>query len=303
MVEGHKEQNIPAWTTLVVSESEESEDELPSSPRVQELESHPLKPKRKSLPKHRVQKTPDHDDSMITVSRSKVRQPSSRIPSPSRLSRDRTEHPSLQEVLQATFNNNGSFNVSPSPPAAKPIDSEGSYADLTAPPRKRRLVPVVEITLRRSRSEQSDTVLEASLPNAITGTTIPKATSRKVAPIPYESVQDVVDAALDTRVARITWRPLSYTARFTTPTTRVPFEDAIFDFDDDLQEVDFQDEHRALPFKLTRMLDRVQSASVPRQSGGDGFNARLYAMFGDTNRLHSPTPEGNDRVRTSIGCL
>ncbi|OJA17929.1 hypothetical protein AZE42_03481 [Rhizopogon vesiculosus] len=264
--------DLPSWTALVeVSESEESVDELA------------LVKKTKPL---------------------KVQQPSSRISGIYSVARHSPDPLSLQEVLQATFNANGLNNISL---PATPIDNEGSCPDMAVVPSKQRLL------IQKTRRSTSEAVSDTSLPNATTGTAIPKIASRKIAPsIPYESMQEVIDAALDTRVASITWRRPRYTTRNRTnrtshvgvpSTKRVPFEDAIFHCDaptathqgDNHQEfrselAPAKDDHSALPRTFTRMFNRVRPAAVPRQSNGEKFNKRLFAMFGGATRPHSLAP-------------
>jgi hypothetical protein len=307
--------SLPSWTALVVSESEESMDEL--SPHAKE--THPSKARGK-MPQE-LQKSSDHDP-LVTVPRQKVqRASSSGVYS---ASRDSPGPTSLQEVLQATFNANGSHTT---PPPVKPVESEGSYADVTVVRSKRRLMVQRD---RRSTSEQSDTALAAPIPNATTGIVVPRTVPRKVAPIPYESLQGVIDAALDTRVATITWcRPRSITMGTTQRVShdatasakRTSFADAIFRFDsptaahqrDDDQKLksethSIEDGRRALPRKLTRMLDRIRPAAGSWQSHGEKFNERLYAMFGDPPPP-PPSPPLSDmnerlnRIRINIDML
>lgn len=290
---------LPSWTALVVSESEESAiDELPSSP-VEETQ--PSKAIRKLSHKHG--KTTDNG-SKTAMPRQKVQQASSLIPGISSVSRHPPDPLSLQEVLQETFRANGSHDISP----VVPIDSEGSCPDLTVVPSKRRLLTHSSRKSTREQSEASDGPLFNT-----TGTAVPKTASRKAASIRYESQQEAIDAALDTRPANITWRRSRYTTRNRTsqvshdvaPSTKcVPFEDhdAVFHFDGPIARHNGEvhtsagDQHRALPRKFAPMFDRVRPAAVPRQSNGEKFNERLYAMFGSANRPHSLAPERIGRV-------
>ncbi|OAX39249.1 hypothetical protein K503DRAFT_101462 [Rhizopogon vinicolor AM-OR11-026] len=296
--------DLPSWTALVeVSESEESVDEL----ALQVKEIQPSNTRQKMSEKQK--KTRGHDPSIAV--------PSSRISSIYSVARHSPDPPSLQEVLQATFNANSLYNVSL---PATPIDNEGSCPDMAVVPSKQRLL------IQKTGRSTSEAVSDASLPNATTGTAVPKTASRKIAPsIPYESMQEVIDVALDTRVASITWRRPRYTTRNRTNRTshggvpsmkRVPFEDAIFHCDaptathqgDYHQEfrselASTKDEHSALSRKFTRMLDRVRPAAVSRQSNGEKFNERLFAMFGGATRPHSLAPGWITRNPRSDVCL
>ncbi|KAG2147975.1 hypothetical protein DEU56DRAFT_783372 [Suillus clintonianus] len=280
-----KRHDLPSWTPLVASESEGSTDELPSA-----VEEAPPLNVRKSLSHRReAQQASNH---------------TSGVCSESRYSRGSQ---SLQETLQETFCANGSYRITP---LVTPIDSEGSSTD----------VPTVTYSRQRHRIQhthrstsqqgsQATAVVDTLLPNATTA--VPDRASQKAAPaIRYESVQKVIDTALDTRVAKITWRRRRHTARYSTnqksqdgtsKTKFFPFEDAVFDFDvptsarqgDHHSEFKswkalVEDEHRALPRKFTRIQDRDQTAILLQQSSGEKFNERLDAMFGGAERPHSP---------------
>ena len=281
---------LPSWTALVVSESEESGiDELPSSVK----ETQPSKAIRKSSHKHG--KTKDNGSKIAMPLQQKVQQASSLSSGISSLSRHSPDPLSLQEVLQATFTANGSYNIS----SVAPIDSDGSFPDLTVVPSKRRLLIHSSRKSTREESEASDGPLLNTA-----GTAVPKTASRKAASIRYESQQEVIDAALNTRPANITWRLPRYTTKNRTSqvshdvapsTKRVSSEghDAVFHFDGPIARHNGEvhtsvgDQHHALPRKFTPMLDLLRPAAVPRQSNGEKFNERLYAMFGSANRPDS----------------
>lgn len=165
---------------------------------------------------------------------------------------------------------------------------------------------------RRSISQEGSgaiAVVDALISNVTTA--VPTTAPRKAAPaISYESMQKVIDAALDTRVAKITWRRRRHATMYDTNeksqhgASRMkcfPFEDAIFDFNiptsahqgDHHGEIksgmaSVEDEHRALPCKYTRVLDGVQAVALPQQSKGEKFNKRLDAMFGGADIPNSP---------------
>ncbi|KAG0700074.1 hypothetical protein DFH29DRAFT_933940 [Suillus ampliporus] len=294
---------LPSWTPLVVSDSEGSVDRLPL-PGAEDAPSSTTTSRRKMSQKR--QKIADYDPPTVAVPQREIQQASSRIPGAYSKSRDSRSSPSLQEVLQATFSANGSYNISP---PVTPIDSEGSSTDVpTGISTQQRLL--IKST-RRSTSQQDSaaiTVVDALLPNAPT-TVLNTAPQKAAPPIRYESIQKAIDAALDTRVAKITWRRRRHATGCSTnqksqdgtPMTKhFPFKDAIFDFDVPTSahqrdhRNDFksglavvEDEHRALPRKFTRMLNRVQTAAVPHQSRGEKFNERLDAMFGGAEGPHS----------------
>ncbi|KAG2755701.1 hypothetical protein P692DRAFT_20869067 [Suillus brevipes Sb2] len=285
--------DLPSWTPLVVSDSEGGTmDELPL-----EDSKAPLSNARKTLSRKR-QQSPDQGPP-IAMPRREVQQASSRTPTVCSESRDPRGPRSLQEILQATFTANGSYNVSP--PVAS-IDSEGSSTDVQTViyGKQRRRIQ----NARRSTSQEGSeaiAVVDAPIFNAITA--IPNIAPRKAGPaVPYESMQNVIDAALDTRVAKINRRSRRHTTKYDTNaksqdgssgTKCFPFEDAIFDFDvstsahrPELASV--KDEHRVLPRKFTQIQNGVQAAALPQQPRGEKFNERLDAMFGSTDTSHSP---------------
>lgn len=294
-----EQRDLPSWTPMVVSDSEGGMDELPLG--VEESKASPSNA-RKTLSQKR-KKNPNHGPP-IAMPRQEVQQAPSGVHSGLGDSRGSQ---SLQEMLQATFSANGSYNISP--PAA-PIESEGSSTDLQAVIYNKQHRQIHNT--RRSTSQEGSepiAVVDAPIPNATTA--VPTITRRKAAPaIPYESMQKVIDAALDTRVAKITWRRRRNATECdtneesqdeTSRTNCFPSEDAIFDFDvstsarqgdhhsktkSELAPV--EDEHLALPREFTRMLDGVQATSLPQQSRGDRFNERLYVMFGGADTPHSP---------------
>ncbi|KAG2114755.1 uncharacterized protein F5147DRAFT_770069 [Suillus discolor] len=289
--------DLPSWTPLVVSDSEGGMDELPLG--VEESKASPSNA-RKALSQKR-KKNPDHGPP-IAMPRREVQQAPSGVYS--RLGDSRGSQ-SLQEILQATFSANASCNTI-SPPAA-PIDSEGSSTDVQTVIYNKQCRQIHNT--RRSTSQEGSeaiAVVDAPIPTATTA--VPTITRRKAAPaIPYESMQKVIDAALDTRVAKIAWRRRRNATGCgtnedeTSRTNCLPFEDAIFDFDvstsarqedhhskikSELAPV--EDEHFALPREFTRKLDGVHATSLPQQSRGDRFNERLYVMFGGADTPHSP---------------
>ncbi|KAG1861680.1 hypothetical protein F4604DRAFT_1097914 [Suillus subluteus] len=288
--------DLPSWTPLVVSDSEGSMDELRlgvKSPKASPSNA------RKTLSQKR-QKSPDRGPPLAEP-RQEVQQASSRTSGVYSGPRDSRGSQSLQETLQATFSANGSYNISP--PVA-PIDSEGSISDMQTViySKKRRRI---QNTRRSTSQEGSEAIAVADTAISNATTAVPTIARRKAAPaIPYESMQNVVDAALGTRVAKITLRRRGHTGRpgydtneepqdGTSRTKSFPFEDVIFDFDiptsahqgDHHSEglVSVEDEHHALPRKFTRMLDGVQATVLLQQSRGEKFNERLDAMFGDAD--------------------
>ncbi|KAG1902839.1 uncharacterized protein F5891DRAFT_1021394 [Suillus fuscotomentosus] len=294
-----EQRDLPSWTPMVVSDSEGGMDELPLG--VEQSKASPSNA-RETL-SQKCKKNPNHGPP-IAMPRQEAQQAPSGVYSGLGDSRG---FQSLQEMLQATFSVNGSYNISP--PAA-PIESEGSSTDVQAViyNKQRRQIH----NTRRSTSQEGSepiAVVDAPIPNATTA--VPTITRRKAAPaIPYESMQKVIDAALDTRVAKITWRRWRNATECdtneesqneTSRTNCFAFEDAIFDFDvstsarqgdhhskikSELAPV--KDEHFALPRKFMRILDGVQATSLPQQSRGDRFNERLYLMFGGADAPHSP---------------
>ncbi|KAG1739890.1 uncharacterized protein EDB91DRAFT_372210 [Suillus paluster] len=290
---------LPSWTPLAVSDSECSVHELPLG--AEEVPSSTAR--RKMLQKH--QNIADRGPPTSPVPQREVQHASSRISGVYSKSRDSRGSPSLQEVLQATFNANGSYNISP---PVTPIDSEGSSTTDGPIEISSQHRPRINSTRRRTSQQDSAVITvvgNALLPKAITA--VPKTAPQRA--IPYESMQEVIDAALDTQVARISWRRRRHVTRYgstqqsqdgTSRTNHFPFEDAIFDFDvptsayqrnrhNEIKPglASVEDEHRALPRKFTRMLDHVQTASVPQKSSGEKFNERLDAMFGGAERPHS----------------
>lgn len=284
--------DLPSWTPLVVSDSEGGMDELPL-----EDSKAPLSNGRKTLSQKRQQST--NHGPPIAMPRREVQQASSRTSGVYSESRDPRSPYSLQEILQATFSANGSYNISP--PVA-PIDSEGNSTDVQTViyTKQRRRIQ----NTRRSTSQEGSeaiAVVDPPISNAIT--VISTIAPRKAAPaIPYESMQNVIDAALDTRVAKITRRSRRHATRFGTNeklqdgssgTKCFPIEDAIFDFDaptstHKLGLTSVEDEHRVLPRKFTQIQDGVQAAALPQQPRGEKFNERLDAMFGSADTPHSP---------------
>ncbi|KAG1811180.1 uncharacterized protein BJ212DRAFT_1375388 [Suillus subaureus] len=304
--------DLPSWTPLVVSDSEGSMDEFPLG--VKNSKASPSNA-RKTLSQKR-QKNPDRGPP-IAKPRREVQQESSRTSGVYSESRDARGSQSLQETLQATFSANGSYNISP--PVA-PIDSEGSISDMqTVIYSKKR--PRIQNTRRSTSQEGSEAVAIADTPISNGITAVPTIARRKAAPaIPYDSVQNVIDAALDTRVAKITWRRRRHTTGYdtneksqdgTSRTKCFPFEDAILDFDvptpahqgDHHSEMksglaSVEDERPSLPHKFTRMLDGVQTTVLLQQSRGEKFNERLDAMFGDAD-----TPRSPDGLTTRVSTM
>ncbi|KAG1753226.1 hypothetical protein EDB19DRAFT_817125 [Suillus lakei] len=302
-----KHHNLPSWTPLVVSDSEGSMDELPLD--LEDSEAPPLNA-RKTLSQKR-QNSPDHSPP-IAMPRREIQQVSGRTSGVYSESKDSRGSQSLQEILQATFSANGSYNTMP---PVTPIDSEGSSTDVPTVmySKQRRLIQ----NARRSTSQEGSGAIAVvnALKSNVT-TTVPTIAPRKAAPaIPYESMQKVIDAALGTRVAKITWHRRRHATRYSpdqklpqdgnSRTKCFPFEDAIFDFDaptsahqdseikSGLASASVEDEPHALPRKFTRMLDGIQVATHPQQSSGEKFNERLDAMFGGTER-----PRSFDRLIT-----
>lgn len=291
--------NLPSWTPLVVSDSEGGMDELLLG--VEESKTSPSNA-RKILSQKR-KKNPNHGPP-IAMPRREVHQALSGVYSGLGDSRGSQ---SLQEMLQATFSANGSYNISP--PAAPTNESEGSSTDVQAVIHNKQHCQIHNT--RRSTSQEGSepiAVVDAPIHNATTA--VPTITRRKAASaIPYESMQKVIDAALDTRVAKIAWRRRrnatgcdtnEESQNETSRTNCFPFEDAIFDFDvstsarqgDHHSKIKsklapVEDEHFALPRKFTRMVDGVHATSLPQQSRGDRFNERLYVMFGAADTPHS----------------
>lgn len=294
--------DLPSWTPLVVSDSEGGTmDELPL-----EDSKAPLSNARKTLSQKR-QQSPDQGPP-IAMPRREVQQASSRTPGVYSESRDPRGPHSLQEILQATFTANGSYNISP---AVAPIDSEGSSTDvqpMVYGKQRRRIQNARRITSREG--SEAIAVVDAPIPNAITA--IPNVALQKAGrAVHYESMQNIIDAALDTRVAKITRRSRRHTTKYDTNAKsqdgssgmkRFPFEDAIFDFDvstsaHKLGLASVNDEHHVLPRKFTQIQNGVQVAALPQQPRGEKFNERLDAMFGSTDMPHSP--DGlNARVST-----
>jgi hypothetical protein len=297
--------DLPSWTPLVVSvsDNEGSTDELPLG--VRDSKTPPSKA-RKTLSQKRKKRL-DHGPPIVLMPRREVQQASSRTSGIYPESKDSRGSQGLQEILQAAFTANGSYNIS-LPDA--PIDSEGSSTDMQTVlySKKRRRI---RNTRRSTSQEGSDAiaVVDPSISNATTA--VPTIARRKAAPaIPYESMQSIIDAALDTRVAKVTWRRRGHATRHdtneksqdgTSRTKRFPFEDAIFDFDVPISGhqgghhseiksglASVENELRALPRKFTRMLDGVQTIVLQQQSRGERFNERLDAMFGDADTPHSP---------------
>ncbi|KAG2130981.1 uncharacterized protein EDB93DRAFT_946270 [Suillus bovinus] len=294
--------DLPSWTPLVVSDSEGGMDEVPLG---MEDSKGPPSNARKML-SQKCKTSPDHIPP-IAMPQREVQQASSQISGIYFPAKDSRGSQSLQEILQATFSANGSYNISP--PVA-PIDSEGSSADMQTViySKKRRQI---QNTRRSTSQESSEAVAAVGAPISKVTTAVPTIARRKAAPaIPYESMQKVINAALDTRVVTIAWRRRCHAARHgtdeksqdrTSRTKCFPFEDAIFDFNVSTSVhqrdhhskiksglVSVEDEHHALPRKFTRMLDSVQATALPQQSKGDGFNERLDALFGRRDIPHSP---------------
>ncbi|KAG2365680.1 hypothetical protein BDR07DRAFT_1607395 [Suillus spraguei] len=264
----------------------------------------------KAPPSTNARKTQKHGKSLvhsppIAMPRQEVQQASSRIPGVHSESRDFHSSQSLQEILQVTFNANGSHNI---PPTVTPIDSEGSSTDVQAVNCSKR--PRQIQNTRRSASQegsQAEAIVVVHAPISNTTTAVPTIAPRKSAhAIPYESMQKAIDAALDTRVASITWHRQRHATGCgtdkksqdrTSRTKFFPSEDATFDDvptsthqGDQHSEVksglaSVEDEHRTLPPKFTQ-LDCVQTAALPQQSRGEKFNERLDAMFGGADTPH-----------------
>ncbi|KAG2062950.1 hypothetical protein BDR04DRAFT_1235610 [Suillus decipiens] len=291
--------DLPSWTPLVVSDGEASMDELPLG-----TEDPKAPPPTDAIKTQKYRKGLVHSPPIV-MPRREVQQTSSRISGVHSESRDFHSSQSLQDILQVTFNANGSPNI---PPTVTPIDSEESSTDVQAVSYSKRLRRIQNT--RRSASQEGSqaeaiAVVHAPIPN--TATAVPTIAPRKSAhAIPYESMQKAIDAALDTRVARITWHRRRHAAGCdtdkksqddTSRTRSFPFEDAIFDDvptsthqEDHHSEIksglaSVEDEHRTLPPKFTQ-LDGVQTAALPQQSRGEKFNKRLDAMFGGADTPH-----------------